>query len=73
MGGCIGGFVRTLCSFAKEKGKKTTHKPTNKTKKQTGHKKAQTATLEGAGEAMDGRRGEKWREVSRCGGWGTTA
>lgn len=50
------------------KEKKNTNRQTNKQKKQTGHKKAQTATLEGAGEARDGRRGEKGREVSRCGG-----
>lgn len=59
-GGMHWGIFRTLCSSAKKKRKKTTNRQTKAkkhTKKQTGHKKAQTATLEGAGEAMDGCRG----------------
>lgn len=63
-GGCTGGFVLTLCSFAKEK-RKNTHTNRQTKKKQTGHKKAQTATLEGAGEARDGGRGGRGGE-----GWG---
>lgn len=41
--------------FCQGKEKKHTNRQTKK--KQTGHKKAQTATLEGAGEARDGGRG----------------
>lgn len=54
-GGLHEGIRSDTLLFCQGKEKKQTNRQTKK--KQTGHKKAQTATLEGAGEARDGDRG----------------